>query len=82
MDQCEELITEQLVPLLQDNQHDRIAAGVAIGIALLFTGTEARGQTLLHDLLSSSHVYARMAGVLGTGLAFAGRHQNYGAVGE
>lgn len=82
MDQCEELITEQLLPLLHDNQHDRIAAGIAIGIALFFTGTADRGEPLLHDLLTNSNVYARMAGVLGLGLAFAGRHQHYAAVSE
>lgn len=42
MEQCEELLTEQLEPLLHDNQHDRIAAGLAMGVALLFTDTQAR----------------------------------------
>ena len=53
MEQCEELLTEQLEPLLHDNQHDRIAAGLAMGVALLFTDTQARGESLLRDLLAS-----------------------------
>ena len=81
-EQGEELLTEQLEPLLHDNQHDRIAAGLAMGVALLFTDTQARGESLLRDLLASSSAYARVAGVLGLGLAFAGRHQNYGVVSE
>ena len=82
MEQCEELLTEQLEPLLHDNQHDRIAAGLAMGVALLFTDTQERGESLLRDLLASGSAYARVAGVLGLGLAFAGRHQNYGVVSE
>lgn len=82
MDQCEELITEQLEPLLHDNQHDRIAAGLAIGIALVFTGTERQGNALLRQFTASGNEYTRMAGVLGLGLAHAGHHQDVEVVSE
>lgn len=82
MDQCEELITEQLEPLLHDNQHDRIAAGLAIGIALVFTDTERQGDALLRQFTASGNEYTRMAGVLGLGLAHAGHHQDVEVVSE
>lgn len=75
--QVEEAITEYYLPVIRETQHDRIAAGLAIGVSLMFYGTGATGLPLLQSMIEDSCEYIRMAGVLGLGLAFVGQHHNH-----
>ena len=75
--QIEEAITEYYLPMIRETQHDRIAAGLAIGVSLMFYNTSLKGMQLLQDMLSDNNENIRMAGVLGMGLAFIGQHHNH-----
>ena len=75
--QIEEAITEYYLPMIRETQHDRIAAGLAIGVSLMFYNTGLKGMQLLQDMLSDNNENIRMAGVLGMGLAFIGQHHNH-----
>ena len=75
--QVEDLITEYYLPLIRETQHDRIALGLAIGVALMFYNTGMKGMKLLMSMVEDSKQYVRMAGVLGLGLAFVGNHHNH-----
>ena len=77
--QVESLILEVLVPIVSSTPHDRIAVGVAIGIALMFLQTGSQGDALLQVLRTHSNAYLRMSGALGTGLAHAAHHNHHAA---
>lgn len=78
--QVEEAITEYYLPMIRETQHDRIAAGLAIGISLMFYNAGLKGMQLLQELLSDNNENIRMAGVLGMGLAFIGQHHNHSII--
>ena len=69
--QVESLILDVLVPIITSTSHDRIAVGVAIGMALMFLQTGDQGESILQMLRTHSNAYLRMSGALGTGLAHA-----------
>lgn len=78
----EEEIRERLLPTLRETQHDRIAVGLAIGLALMFYDSHGHGESLLHEMLADNNTYVRMAGVLGLGLAYVGRHHSHRVIKE
>ena len=49
-DQVEESIREYYIPLIRETQHDRIAVGLSLGIALMFAETGTRGMSLLQEM--------------------------------
>ena len=82
MERLEEDIRERFLPTLRETEHDRVAAGLALGLALLFYDTHTHGEGLLREMLEDSKPYVRMAGVLGLGLAYVGQHARHAVVAE
>jgi singapore isolate B (sub-type 7) whole genome shotgun sequence assembly, scaffold_1 len=82
VERLEEDIRERFLPTLRETEHDRIAAGLALGLALLFYDTHTHGERLLHEMLEDNKPYVRMAGVLGLGLAYVGQHARHSVVAE
>lgn len=82
MERLEDEIREHLLPTLRETQHDRIAVGLAMGLALMFYGSRTHGMKLLHEMLADNNTYVRMAGVLGLGLAYVGKHQSHKVITE
>ena len=78
--QLEENIMEYYLPMIRETQHDRIAVGLAIGIALMFYDSGDRGMPMLEGMMKDNHQYIRMAGVLGLGLAYVGQHHNHSVI--
>lgn len=78
----EEEIRERLLPTLRETQHDRIAVGLAIGLSLMFYDSHTHGETLLQEMMSDNATYVRVAGVLGLGLAYVGKHQCHKVIAE
>ena len=75
VERLEELVRERLLPTLRETQHDRIAVGLAVGLALLFYDSHTHGAALLREMLADNNEHVRMSAVLGLGLAYVGQHQ-------
>lgn len=82
MERLEEEIGERFLPALRETQHDRIAAGLAIGIALMFYDSHNHGEALQEEMLHDNKEYVRMAGVLALGLAYVGQHHRHAVISQ
>ena len=82
MERLEEEIRERFLPALRETQHDRIAAGLAIGIALMFYDSHNHGEALQEEMLHDNKEYVRMAGVQALGLAYVGQHHRHAVISQ
>ena len=82
MERLEEDIRERFLPVLRETQHDRTAAGLAFGIALMFYDSHDHGEALQQEMLRDGREYVRMAGVLALGLAYVGQHHRHAVISQ
>ena len=82
MERLEDDIRERFLPALRETQHDRIAAGLALGIALMFYDSHDHGQSLQQEMLQDNKEWVRMSGVLALGLAYVGQHKRHGVISQ